>query len=87
MIEPLDMHHDLLARLEDHVRLDSARPAGDPLRRVARAVVGDDQQMLDARLFHHCLQRATAPRILGVRETGVLLRDDLAQARREIEHG
>jgi hypothetical protein len=51
VVEPLDVHRHLLARPEDDVGLDRAGPAGNPLRRIAGAVVGDDQQVVDTRSF------------------------------------
>jgi len=41
-----DVHRHLLAGPEDDVGLDGSRPSGDPLRRVARAVVSHHQQMI-----------------------------------------
>jgi len=49
-------------------------------------MVGDDQQVVDARGVHPCLQRALAARIFGVRKARVLLRQDRAQARRQVKH-
>ncbi len=85
MVDPLDRHPHLLARPENDVGLDRSRPAGDPLRRIARAVVGDEQQVIHACLFHHGRERLVPARILGVGEAGVLLPHDCAQVRRELQ--
>ena len=86
MVEPLDVHHHLLAGLEDDVGLDGAGPAGDPLRCVAGAMVGHDEEAVDVRALHHRLQSPVAPGVFGIGETRVFLRDDRAQARLEVEH-
>ena len=65
--EPLDMHDHGLARLENDVGLDRSRPAGHPLRRVAGAMIGDDEQVIDLRALHHAAERGMAPRVLGVK--------------------
>src|SRR2546422_5835254 len=57
VVVPLDVHGHLLAGPEDDIGLDGPRPAGDPLRRVADAVVGDHQQMIQIMLTHHRRER------------------------------
>jgi hypothetical protein len=66
VVEPLDVHDHGLARLENDVGLDRSRPAGHPLRRVAGAMIGDDEQVIDLRALHHAAERGMAPRVLGV---------------------
>ena len=70
----------LLAGLEHDVSLDRARPAGHPLRRVAGAVIGDDQQVVDAALLHHAAERLVPARVLGVGEARVFLLHVRAQS-------
>ena len=87
MVEPLDVHHHLLAGLEDDVGLDGAGPAGDPLRCVAGAMVGHDEKTVDVRALHHRLKSPVAPGVFGIGEPRVFLRDDRAQARLQLQHG
>ena len=86
MVVPLDVHGHLLAGPEDDVGLDGSRPAGDPLRRIADAVVGDHQQMIQIMLLHHRRERLMPPGVFGVREARVLLLDDRPQAWLKPQH-
>src|SRR4051812_8396334 len=85
VVEPLDVHHHRLAGPEDHVGLDGAGPACNPLRRVAGSVVRDDEQMVHIRRLHHGLQCAMPPGIFGIGEAGIFLRADRLEPRRQRE--
>src|SRR2546421_377125 len=86
MVVPLDMHHHAAAGLEHDIGLDGARPARDPLRRVAGAMVGDDEEMVDVVLLHDAREPLMAPRVLGAGKPRIFLSDDRAQPLREIYH-
>src|SRR5262245_9206938 len=75
VVQPFHVHRHLHAGAEHHVSLDRARPAGDPLRRVAGAMVGDDQEMVHVMLLHHGAERRVPAGELGVGEARVFLLD------------
>ena len=86
MVVPLDVHGHLLAGPEDDVGLDRPRPAGDPLRRVARAVVRDREQVIHIVLLHHSRQGLMPPGVFGVGEARVFLLQDRPQAWLKPQH-
>jgi hypothetical protein len=48
-----------------------ARPAGEPLRRVAAALVGDDERVVKTVATHYERERVPAPRVFRVGESGI----------------
>ena len=87
VVVPLHEHGHLHAGLEDRQRLNSAGPAGHPLRGIAGAVVGDDQQMIDTMFFHRRAECRMAPRIFRLRKSRVFLRQDRLLTRIQFQLG
>jgi hypothetical protein len=84
VVVPLHEHGHLHAGLENGIGLDRAGPCGHPLGGVAGAIIGNHQQVIDARLVHRVRQQLVAARVFRVGKARVFLLEYRFEPRLEI---